>query len=148
MAYSFYRKNIKDYIDKFRYLAIENNAVFIFEEIPFRLQSSSSKACGGYAVYSILGLKNCRSNSLCKIFSSFDTKNKHLNDRHVQDFIVKKWPSMFCSNIFTKDNKVPFCPKKVFGTAGCLKLCKCGKGCCTIVRSLEYIRPNIKFIFK
>ena len=146
MPYAFYGENIKDYIDRYRRLATENDIQFIFEETPFRLQASDSKACGAYAVYAILEFKNCDSNSLRNFFSSFDTKNRRANDKFVQDFVVKKWPKSFCSDIFTKDSRVPFCPEKVFGAAGCLKICRCRKGCCSKVRSLEYIRPNIKFI--
>ena len=68
MPYTFYGENIKDYINQYRYLAMENGYQFIFEEIPFRLQASNSRACGGYAVYAVLGLKNCKSNNFCKIF--------------------------------------------------------------------------------
>ena len=146
MPYTFYGENIKDYIGRCRRMATENGIQFIFEETPFRLQASDSKACGAYAVYAILELKNCGSNSLRNFFSSFDTKNRRANDKFVQDFVVKKWPKSFCSDIFTKDSRVPFCPEKVFGAAGCLKICRCTKGCCSKVRSLEYIRPNIKFI--
>lgn len=36
------------------------------------------------------------------------------NDRQMIEFIVKKWPNNSCSDIFTKYNDVPFCPKKLF----------------------------------
>lgn len=147
MSYIFYGENIKNYITKFRYLAIENGCQFIFEEVPFRLQASNSKACGGYAVFAVLGLGNCKSNSLCEIFSHFDTRNRRMNDRFVENFVIKKWPKTFCSDVFSKDNKVPFCPKKIFGTPGCLKLCRCSKNCCSEARSMEYIQPNIKNLF-
>ena len=147
MPYIFYGKNIKNYIDGFRYLASKKGIAFIFEEVPFRLQASNSKSCGGYTVYAILELKNCKSDNLFKIFSRFDGKNKQKNDKFVENFVVKKWPKSFCSDIFTKNTNVPFCPKKVFGRPGCLKLCSCGKNCCDKVRSIEYIRPNIKSIF-
>ena len=127
-------------------LADEKGSQFKFEEIPFRLQASNLRACGGYTVYAVFGLKYCKSGSLCKIFLGFDAKNRRMNDKFVQDFVVKKWPKSFCSDIFTKDNRVPFCPKKVFGAAGCLKICRCGNDCCSKVRSLEYIRPNIEFM--
>ena len=95
MPYTFYGENIKDYINQYRYLAMENGYQFIFEEIPFRLQASNSRACGGYAVYAVLGFKNCKSGSLCKIFSGFDTKNRRMNDKFVQDFVVKKMAEIF-----------------------------------------------------
>ena len=147
MPYIFYGKNIKNYITKFRYLAIKNGYQFIFEEVPFRLQASDSRSCGGYTIYAILELKNCKSNSLCRIFSRFDTRNRRINDRFVENFVIKKWPKTFCSNIFSRDNKVPFCPKKIFGTRGCLKLCRCSKNCCSGGRSIEYKRPHIKNVF-
>ena len=113
MPYSNYGKYIKDYIDNLRVKAAEHDFKFIFEEVPFGLQSVNSLSCGGYVVYSILGLKKC-SNSLCKLFSSFSTTNKKSNDRFVEDFVEKKWSKTFCSDIFTKNVKVPFCKQKVF----------------------------------
>ena len=145
MPYSTYGKYIKDYIDNLRVKAAEHDFKFIFEEVPFGLQSVNSLSCGGYVVYSILGLKNC-SNSLCKLFSSFTT-NKKSNDRFVEDFVEKKWPKTFCSDIITKSNKVPFCKKKVFKSSNCLLKCFCGKECCFKLRTDYYIRPKVKNIF-
>ena len=147
MQYTFYGIHIKNYINRLRLLALENNVKFIFEEVPFRMQSLNTKTCGVYTIYSVLGLKNCKSNSLYNIFSSFDKKNWMNNDRQMIEFIVKIWPKNSCSDIFTKYNDVPFFPKKLFDRPGCLKKCTCQKNCCQKLRSLEYIRPNVKNIF-
>ena len=145
MPYSNYGKYIKDYIDNLRVKAAEHDFKFIFEEVPFGLQSVNSLSCGGYVVYSILGL--VRDIQLCKLFSSFSTTNKKSNDRFVEDFVEKKWSKTFCSDIFTKNVKVPFCKQKVFKRRGCLLKCFCGKECCSILRTDYYIRPKVKNIF-
>lgn len=148
MPYTFYGKYIKEYVDHLRLSSMENNVQFIFEEIPFGLQSFKSHSCGGYAVYSVLSLKNCNSTTLRKIFSSFDPKEKMANDIFVEEYVVEKWPRTFCTDIFNKYNKVPFCSQKVFGRPGCLLKCRCTKkNCCDKLQSVEYIRPNIKRIF-
>ena len=143
MPYSTYGKYISKYIDNLRVKAANANYKFIFEEVPFGLQSVNSLSCGGYAVYSILGYEF----KLCKLFSSFSTTNKKSNDRFVEDFVEKKWPKTFCSDIITKSNKVPFCKKKVFKSSNCLLKCFCGKECCFKLRTDYYIRPKVKNIF-
>lgn len=145
MSYLNYGKYIKDYIDNLRVKAMEHDFKFIFEEVPFGLQSYKSLSCGGYVIYSILGLKNCKYTTLRNLFSSFTT-NKKSNDRFVEDFVEKKWPKTFCSDIFTKNVKVPFCKQKVFKRHGCLLKCFCGREC-SILRSDYYIRHKVKNIF-
>ena len=147
MPYGYYGDQISNYINHYRLLAMENNVHFTLEEVPFSMQAANSKSCGAYSVFSILGLKNCKSSTLYKIFSGFDTKNKNKNDKFVEDFVVRKWPNRFCSDILTRSNKVPFCPQKTFNRPGCLLICKCGKDCCTKLRSEHYKRSNLKFLF-
>ena len=149
MPYTFYGKYIKDYIDNLRYLTMKHGDMqLIFEEVPFGLQSYKSFSCGGYAVYSILGLKHCKSRTLHHLFSNFNANNKKTNDMFVEDFVVKKWPKRFCSDIFTKDVKVPFCAQKVFKRPGCLLKCFCETtNCCTNIRPDYYIRPKVKHLF-
>ena len=146
--YTFYGKNVKDYADSFRELCYDHNAQFIFEEMPFRVQAFNSYACGAYAVYTILGLQKCKYKTLHSIFSSFDIRNKLKNDLKIEEYVVKKWPRTFCTDVFTPTNKTPFCSQKVFMRPGCLLECCCEKNCSNKVRSVDhYIRPNIKYIF-
>ena len=147
MPYAYYGHLISNYINHYRLLAMKNNAHFTLEEVPNSMQAINSKSCGAYSVFSILGLKNCKSSTLYKTFSGFDTKNKNKNDKFVEDFVVRKWPNRFCSDILTRSNKVPFCPQKTFNRPGCLLICKCGKDCCTKLRSEHYKRSNLKFLF-
>ena len=149
--YSNYGEHIENYIDQYRDMAADYGIQLMFEEMPFRMQQSNSKSCGGYAVYSVLGMKNCNSNSLRKIFSKFDYKNRGINDKIVENFVIKKWPRSFCSDIFSKGVKTPFCPAKVFGTKDCLKKCRCKTlNCCggDKVHHDNYVGMNIKKILQ
>ena len=150
MPYSYYGEHIENYIDQYRDIAADYGLQLVFEEMPFRMQQSNSYLCGGYAAYTVLGLKNCNSDSLRKIFSvKFDSKNKRMNDKIVENFVIKKWPKSFCSDIFSKGVKTPFCLAKVFKTEGCLKKCRFGsQNCCGKVRHDNYISMNIKQILQ
>ena len=101
MPYSYYGEHIKNYIDQYRDIAADYGLQLVFEEMPFRMQQSNSYLCGGYATYTVLGLKNCNSDSLRKIFSvKFDSKNKRMNDKIVENFVIKNGPNLSAQTYF------------------------------------------------
>ena len=70
------------------------------------MQQSNSYLCGGYAAYTVLGLKNCNSDSLRKIFSvKFDSKNKRMNDKIVENFVIKNGLNLSAPTYFLRGLK-------------------------------------------
>ena len=106
MPYSYYGEHIENYIDQYRDIAADYGLQLVFEEMPFRMQQSNSYLCGGYAAYTVLGLKNCNSDSLRKIFSvKFDSKNKRMNDKIVENFVIKNGPNLSAQTYFLRGLK-------------------------------------------
>ena len=74
IPYVLYGRSIVSYIARLREIAMSKKAKFIFEQIPFRLQSDAANTCGAYCIYGLTKLAKCNSISLKTIFSKFNKK--------------------------------------------------------------------------
>ena len=72
--YEMYGEHVSSYISNLRMLALKNNVRFKLEYVPFVLQSSKSKVCSAYAIYTLMQLIDCNQKILYNFFSDFDSK--------------------------------------------------------------------------
>ena len=146
IPYELYGPSIVSYIARLREIAMSKKVKFIFEEIPFRLQSNSTNTCGVYCIYALTKLAKCNSMSLKTIFSKFNKNLFSKNDLEMVRYSIKIWPKKFCSDIFNTKKGVYFCPKKLFKSHKCLNKCRCGNNCCSNNKNDQYISTHVKYL--
>ena len=144
IPYVLYGRSIVSYIARLREIAMSKKAKFIFEQIPFRLQSDTANTCGAYCIYGLTKLAKCNSISLKTIFSKFNKKLFRKNDLEMVRYTIKIWPKKICSDIFNTKKGVYFCPKKLFKSHKCLNKCRCGNNCCSYNKNEQYISSHVK----
>ena len=131
--------HFSSYISSIKDRCYAHKIPFKLDRIKRPIQAPYSKFCGPYAAYAIIKSHRERHTPLKKIFAPFST-NRRNNDRKIEYFLTKQWPSRSCHtnpiyynmkmslNLLKK--QPPFCPKINLSTKKCFKKCLCQEACC------------------